>query len=205
MSEIIHNSTKSEEEIFETTNIQGFKVNSNNRQINKNNIKNIKASIIKIGGIIQPIIINKNGEIIDGHHRFYALKELIAEGCDYKIKYIISHNNNDSVGQLIECNTVSQKWTIVEFMNLRAKQNPYGNCANFINKYKDIQKESNRIIKMEEVLSIGLKDIDIKRNTQKARNDEDLNINWDKLSLFYKEIINKLVLNPKKNKTIKCD
>ena len=63
-------------EILRTNNYDMFKFKKENREINYNKVNNLKRKLIDDGRQIMPIICNKNMEIIDGQHRFEALKEL---------------------------------------------------------------------------------------------------------------------------------
>ena len=57
----------------ETRNYDRFKFVESNRDINDNNVNKIEQSILEIG-IQVPIVVNDNYEIIEGQHRFVALR-----------------------------------------------------------------------------------------------------------------------------------
>ena len=59
--------------LHESKNYNDFNFISSNRDINDKKVKEIEKSIIKYG-LMAPILINKIGEIIDGQHRFIALR-----------------------------------------------------------------------------------------------------------------------------------
>jgi hypothetical protein len=62
---------------METKNYELFSMMDNNRQINNGLVKRLKKSIEDIGFIdSRPVIVNESMVIIDGQHRFQALKEL---------------------------------------------------------------------------------------------------------------------------------
>lgn len=64
--------------VQQTQEYDKFSLLSANRDISKGHVQSLKASIEKLGNITEkvPIIVNQNLEIIDGQHRFQALKEL---------------------------------------------------------------------------------------------------------------------------------
>lgn len=62
--------------IYQTTDYNKFRKLSGNRDVEEKRVKNIVKSIQKVGWISNPIIVNKQLEIIDGQGRFEALKRL---------------------------------------------------------------------------------------------------------------------------------
>ena len=82
-----------------------------NRDLDKNNLQRIKASIKEIG-LQMPILVNKNNSIVDGQHRLQAAKEL-----NIPVSYIISKDTaEDNIDQL----QISKKWTALDFCNKNA-------------------------------------------------------------------------------------
>jgi hypothetical protein len=79
--------------VQQTTEYSKFNLLSANRDVNGAHVRALKRSIETLGNITEkvPIIVNQNLEIIDGQHRFVALKELglpvfyiVAEGMGVK-------------------------------------------------------------------------------------------------------------------------
>lgn len=91
-------------------NYDDFKLLSLNRNLNRKHINELKDSISKNGYLMSnPIIVNKDMEIIDGQHRFVALKEKGEE-----IPYIVIDKDYDTI---IDLNTTQRKWRVEDYIN----------------------------------------------------------------------------------------
>ena len=95
-----------EKKIFSTTQYDNFTFFEGNRSVDQNRIKQLMESI-KINGLINPLVVSQNLEIIDGQHRYAALK-ILQMPIDY-------HIHNVDRGQLIslvrDINSVQKNWT----------------------------------------------------------------------------------------------
>ena len=80
-----------------------------NRRLNRRCINALKSSILKNGYIGNPIIVNDKYEILDGQHRFVALKESGLE-----VPYKIIENDYDTI---IDLNTTQHNWGIEDYIN----------------------------------------------------------------------------------------
>jgi len=90
----------------ETRDYSMFNFVNSNRDINKVNLKKIEASILEIG-IQVPIVVNSNYEIIEGQHRFTALKNH-----KLPVPYIVSKSANENqISKLQE----SRKWSALDY------------------------------------------------------------------------------------------
>lgn len=80
-----------------------FKFKKENREVNYNKVLSLKSKLLEDGRQIMPIICNSNMEIIDGQHRFEALKEL-----NWEISYYI----DDAITSkdLISINNTQKSW-----------------------------------------------------------------------------------------------
>ena len=88
-----------------TTNNYNFLMINGNREIKSLKIKNLSESIKKYG-LINPININVQNQIIDGQHRYLSCKAL-----NEPIKYIISNISNKEIVSLIrDINSVQTNW-----------------------------------------------------------------------------------------------
>lgn len=108
-------------EILKEKNYELFKFIDSNRNLNRNHINKLKDSISKNGYIENcPIIVNKNMEVLDGQHRFVALKEMGLE-----IPYTISDTTKNKI--LIDLNILQKKWTVLDYVHYYAteEQNKY--------------------------------------------------------------------------------
>ena len=81
-----------------------------NREPNDRRVKKLAESIKK-NGVQIPIIVNKAKQIVDGQHRFWALKSL-----GYTIPYIVSHTWKDDK-HTIEINNTGARWNALDFAN----------------------------------------------------------------------------------------
>jgi hypothetical protein len=108
-----------------------FDFNEKDR-ISTQHVEQIKESIKKNGFIeSNPILVNSDFYIIDGQHRFLALKEL-----DKEIPYIIA-NNDESL--IIDLNSTQKKW----------------NFENYVNYYSMCKKNENYIRLLETAKKCG--------------------------------------------------
>jgi len=97
-----------------TTDYSLLKMNKFNRSVNKSHVNRLIESI-KTNGLQVPVIVNRENEIVDGQHRFLALKKL-----NYKIPYLISPNWNDNE-DTVQANNIVKDWTALQFAENRAK------------------------------------------------------------------------------------
>lgn len=95
---------------MKTTNYDLFSFYMENRKISKGNIKQKIKSIQNIGYIESlPIIVDENFRIIDGQHRFLALKEL-----NMPIVYAIEQIDYSKA--MVELNRSQEVWRLQEYI-----------------------------------------------------------------------------------------
>lgn len=105
-------------EIKSTTNYEMFKKLEGNRATTVARVNKIKKSIMTVGYITSPILVNENMEIIDGQGRFEALKEL-----RLSVEYIVQPGLN--VKECIAMNIYQTNWKVVDYIkSYAAKGNP---------------------------------------------------------------------------------
>ena len=90
----------------ETKNYDKFNFVLENRDINNANLKKIESSILEIG-IQIPIIVNQNYEIIEGQHRFIALRKN-----KMVVPYVMSKNASEKIIAKLQ---ESKRWTAEDF------------------------------------------------------------------------------------------
>ena len=90
-----------------------FEFLDSNRQPNNSIMAKLEKSI-KENGLQIPIIVNTKKQIVDGQHRFWALKKL-----GYTIHYIISNTWKDD-SHTIEINNTGSRWNALDFANYSA-------------------------------------------------------------------------------------
>lgn len=110
--------------------------NAKNRSINARRVAKKKESIEQIQ-LQQPIIVNKRYEVVDGQHRFEALKEL-----GLPVYYIVSKNwkTDDDTATM---NNTQDSWNTLNWLEFRISQ---GN---------EVAKEAYRLAKNYESLTNG--------------------------------------------------
>lgn len=86
-----------------------FRTQNGNRQVNKLHKSRIKESM-KQNTLVSPIIVNENYEIIDGQHRYEALKEL-----NKPVQYIVAKGYGLKETQILNVNT--KNWNLNSFMD----------------------------------------------------------------------------------------
>lgn len=166
---------------MESYNYNQFIFNEKNREISPKNVRDIKNSILEVGFIKQrPILINEENLIIDGHHRFLALKELQMPIC-YEVE------NKISLKEMILLNSSQRSWTLSDFIYLYAKEN--------IKAYKELVLISeNYNLTMSNTIIIVLKNAASGAGTSKGiKNGYDFEIYEKKDELI------QLILTAKEN------
>ena len=96
-----------------TKDYEMFEFLDSNRQPNKNIVTKLKASIQE-NGVQIPIIVNQKKQIVDGQHRFWALREL-----GYNVPFIISKTWKEDK-HTIEINNTGSRWNALDYANYAA-------------------------------------------------------------------------------------
>jgi len=128
----------------ETKNYDKFNFVETNRDINNANLKGIENSILEIG-IQVPIVVNSNYEIIEGQHRFIALRKN-----NMVIPYIMSKNASEGIIAKLQ---ESRRWTAEDFCRRLSVKGDL-DCTIALNKAKEWSKETNK--KMATIRSLEL-------------------------------------------------
>lgn len=101
---------------METKDYSKFAFLRANRKINKNNVEKIKASYREWGVIPgRPILIDNDFNIIDGQHRFLALKDL-----GFPVPYEVI--GGDVIGKTMALNSNQEHWQLIDFAKSYAEQ-----------------------------------------------------------------------------------
>ncbi len=117
-------------EIKETNNYEMFKKLEGNRIVDGKRIEKIKKSILKVGYITSPILVNQNMEIIDGQGRFEALKQL-----QLPVEYIVQ--NDIGIKECVAMNVHQTNWNALDYIKSYAERGikSYAYMQNLIDKY----------------------------------------------------------------------
>jgi len=128
----------------ETKNYERFNFVSTNRDISNANLKKIESSILEIGVQI-PIVVNQNYDIIEGQHRFIALRKN-----KMVIPYVMSKNASENfIAKLQE----SKRWTAEDFCRRLATKGDL-DCTTALEIAEKWNKMSNK--KMANIRSLEL-------------------------------------------------
>lgn len=100
-------------EIKYTNNYDIFSFRKENREINYNKVLSLKSILLADGRQIMPIICNSEMEIIDGQHRFQALREL-----NWDIMYYV--DDSISSKDLISINNTQKNWGMLDYIHYYA-------------------------------------------------------------------------------------
>lgn len=100
--------------IIQTKDYNKFNFFDSNRLINNTHVKKLMLSIKK-DGLIEEILVNENYDIIDGQHRYMALKEL-GLPISAKIKF------GTSIDSVLPCNLVRKDWKTEDFLHHYARK-----------------------------------------------------------------------------------
>lgn len=104
-----------------------------NRPINKKHVEDLIASIEENGWLHQPITVNEKFEIIDGQHRFEALKAL-----KQPIEYVVVDDANGKTCQAL--NTNQKNWNIIDYVKFFADNgnDNYSWLIHLVRQYKSL-------------------------------------------------------------------
>lgn len=117
---------------METLNYTQFKFDSNNREISERHVQKIKQSIKDFGYIAgRPVLVSPEFVIIDGQHRYLAMKEL-----EMPIVYEVL--TGDSIQKVMALNANQAQWKIEDYIKSYANQGIecYRQLLRFEEKYK---------------------------------------------------------------------
>lgn len=96
--------------VYSTKDLEMFKNILGNRVPNLQHVRRLEASIKEHGMKCNPILVNENGEVIDGQHRLVAAKK-----CNSEIYFIILKGYGLSEVHTLNLN--QKNWTKADFMN----------------------------------------------------------------------------------------
>lgn len=120
-----------------TTNYDQFKMITSNREVDEKHVKRLCASIEANNLLhLNPIVVNKAMEIIDGQHRLEAARRL-----GFPIYFIIGDVNKKDISAL---NRISKKWNMMDYINfytIEGREN-FKRLSKFLNKYPKIKVSS---------------------------------------------------------------
>lgn len=117
--------------IFKTKDYAKFNLIKGNRGLDNNHLAKLTASILKNNFLAQnPIIVNKNFDIIDGQHRFE-----VAKNNDLELYYTIVNKGSIKDVQLLNAN--NKPWSYADYLEsfIDLGNENYVKLKDFINEY----------------------------------------------------------------------
>jgi hypothetical protein len=101
--------------VYITYDLTKFKLLKLNRDINETNKNKIKKAILLNGNLIKdnPILVDKDGNVVDGQHRLKAISEINNDpknDVEEPIAYMIQQNDSSTLMQ--DLNSISRNWTL---------------------------------------------------------------------------------------------
>lgn len=100
--------------VYQTNDYDLFKFIESNREVKKKHVENLVQQI-RDGYELPPIIVKPNGEILDGQHRYTALKQ-----CEQPVEFII--RNEIKQDTLQKSNTLVSKWSPHDHINFHMRE-----------------------------------------------------------------------------------
>lgn len=139
---------------METKEYNKFKLHPANREVTQKAVDNLVLSIKKNGFITgRDILIDEDWQILDGQHRFFALKQL-----GLPIPYVVT-SGGDSMQKILSLNTGQKNWTAMDYIRSYAKQGL--DCYRQVVKYKEETNYPDSVaitIAAPQILNRDLKD-----------------------------------------------
>lgn len=123
-----------------------FKFVTGNRAISRDNVNRIKKSFKKHGWIGEPILVDKDFNIISGQHRFIAACEL-----DIPIKYMFTEDEL-TLEAIQDMSQAVKKWTKLDVAQSYADQGNV-NYINFMLMYQEFVKE-RKILSLNVIIAV---------------------------------------------------
>lgn len=138
-----------------------------NRKLDRRSINALKSSIMKNGYIGSPILVNDRYEILDGQHRFVALKESGME-----IPYQVIESNYDTI---IDLNTTQHNWGIEDYINFYCEKDHNQNYVRLKRLCNELNSSPTNILTMAyRQKPTGQEFVNIKKGNLKLTLDDEL-------------------------------
>lgn len=125
------------DKVYSETDYSKFKILQGNRDVVEMRKKKILNSIKKVGYILNPIIVNKKMEIIDGQGRYMACQEL-----GLPIIYVM--DKNAGIDECIAMNQGQVNWKAIDWVKMYADNGNenYKRLLKLMIKYKELTLET---------------------------------------------------------------
>lgn len=164
--------------VMSTKNLDFFSFHDDNRKVTRGHIQRVKKSI-KQHGQLDPIKVNSKGVILNGQHRYLAIKELHKEGIYEAVKYI-EVDSMDDVSTILTLNAVQKELTITDYVEIYARNGhvQYQKIMDLASKYN---QTPSAIIS---IMYCGAQSAMVKNNIIKYGQDIDFD-DWNLLEEYF--------------------
>lgn len=127
--------------IYETYDYDTFRFEVVNRNVDENQVNQLKKVLKENGSFISPIVVAKDRTIIDGQHRYYALKEL-----GLPVRFILGEETGDLQQDIIKTNNMRKNWSFTDYLEAYAQMNEnYRQALMIVEEFKDIASPSTLV------------------------------------------------------------
>lgn len=127
--------------IYETYDYDTFRFEVVNRNIDENQVSRLKKTLKENGSFISPIVVAKDRTIIDGQHRYHALKEL-----GLPVRFILGEETGDLQQDIIKTNNMRKNWSFTDYLEAYAQMNEnYRQALMIVEEFKDIASPSTLV------------------------------------------------------------
>ena len=101
----------------------------------------LKKILKENGSFISPIVVAKDRTIIDGQHRYHALKEL-----GLPVRFILGEETGDLQQDIIKTNNMRKNWSFTDYLEAYAQMNEnYRQALMIVEEFKDIASPSTLV------------------------------------------------------------
>lgn len=120
--------------VYETSDYDIFNFEAVNRKVDELQVGKLMNVLKKNGEFINPIVVGKDKVIIDGQHRFEALKRM-----QKPIRFIVGQYTHDIRQDIIDTNNVRKNWKLMDYLEAYSNLKPdYKEMVNIVQKYKGL-------------------------------------------------------------------
>jgi len=121
-------------------NIKNLKMAQVNRDVFLKHSENFKHKLNQFGWMM-PIVVSKDGDIIEGHHRVVSAKLLKQRTVPaYIVDWVDTQDQKEHLNAIINLNNGNKAWTTLDYLKAFAKENDDYKIA-----YSNYIKNSNNI------------------------------------------------------------
>lgn len=126
----VNNKTQEVKQVSYKT-AQAFKQHDCNRNLMPSHVKNLKKEYLENNGFCMPITVNDvSKNILDGQHRFEAIKQLVAENKitlpTVYVQFVHLETIEEEIKWMKKINNVSKHWSINDYIHAYCATDP--NC-----------------------------------------------------------------------------